>query len=252
MSTLSYCLKIAASDDNNSSTFLEGPLQRSLKTLFSTHCLLSLLLMDNHFFFFTGLSHWQLNSWKWQWKRRINSAPIKGYKVPEQENTLRDWEESLVSKKFLLHFTEPCLPGLVPGLSSPPFNAHLLIKHCPTTLRWETSKAVKVLSLYRQTTLRTTTVKIQRWKMSRGGIVQVCEMRRDGPADRQTGLHPEHRGTLVSFKWEHRSINWKGGSLAWRRRQEKFNSLCGVSAGLGFNRQGTKHRVLTADERHTT
>lgn len=146
MPALSYSkyLKIAASDDNNSSSFLESPLQRSLETLLSTHCLHSLLLTDNHLFFFTVLSHWQLNSWKWQWKRRIDSAPIKGRKVHAQKNTLRDWEESLVSKKFLLHFTRPCLPGLVPGLSSPPFNAHLLVKYRPTMLQWETSKAVKV------------------------------------------------------------------------------------------------------------
>lgn len=62
MSTLSYSkhLKIAASDDNNSSSFLEGPLQRSLETLFSTHCLHSLLLTDNHLFF---LQVWAADSW---------------------------------------------------------------------------------------------------------------------------------------------------------------------------------------------
>lgn len=90
-------------------------------------------------------------------------------------------------------------------------------------------------------------------EMSRGGIVRVCKMRRDGLADRQTGLHPEHRGTLVSFKWEPRSIDWKGCSLAWRRQQEKFNSLCGVSAGLGFNRRGLmRYKASSADSRWAT
>lgn len=169
MSTLSYSkhLKIAASDDNNSSSFLEGPLQRSLETLFFTHCLHSLLLTDNHLFF---LQVWATDSWtaeqlKVTEKEKDQFSPKKGCKVHEQKNTLRDTEESLVSKKFLLHFTWPCLPGLVPGLSSPPFNAHLLIKYHPTMLQWETSKAVKVLSLYCYTPEYTQDYNCQNTKM---------------------------------------------------------------------------------------